>query len=60
MFKSRFAKGENKACRKGINIKHISSKCRPDLQLEVPKISGLLLNPKIHSSKCCIKEFQER
>jgi hypothetical protein len=29
-----------------------------DLQLEVPKISWLSLDPKIHSSKCCIKEIQ--
>jgi hypothetical protein len=54
-FKNRFAKGEGKACRRGINIRHTSSNCRLDLHLEVPKIFGLPLDPKIHSSNRYIK-----
>jgi hypothetical protein len=59
LFKSKFAKGESGACKRKINIKRTSWNYRPNLQLEDPKIFGLLLDPKIHSLKWCIKELQE-
>jgi hypothetical protein len=58
-FKSRFTKSESRACRREVNIKHISSNFRPNLQSKVPKISKLPLDPKIHNLKCYIKELQE-
>jgi hypothetical protein len=58
-FKNKFAKGESRACKRGINIKHTSRNCRPYLQLEVPKLFRLLLDLKIHNSKCYTEELQE-
>jgi hypothetical protein len=37
-FKSRIAKGESRTCKRWINIRHTSWKCKPNLQSKVPKI----------------------
>ncbi len=54
-FNSSFAKGESRACKRRINIKHTSWNCRPNLQSMGPEMYGLLLDSKIHSSKYYIK-----
>jgi hypothetical protein len=48
-----------------VKVEHVKEKSTSDIQVEivdeiqskVPKISKLLLDPKIHSSKCCIEEL---
>jgi hypothetical protein len=58
--KSNLQKVKVKHVKEGdLNIRHTSSNRRLDLESKVPKIFGLLLDPKIHSSECCIKELQD-